>query len=45
MTREHMATLFHAATLQGMTTLLQDGIYKTLLGWTDFLQVCAVASK
>jgi hypothetical protein len=29
----------------GMTTLLQDGVFKVLDGLTDFTQVKAVASK
>ena len=37
--------LLHAASQQGMTTLLQDGIHKILQGWTDFNQVRAVALK
>jgi len=30
---------------QGMTTLVQDGVMKTIQGWTDYKQVKAVAMK
>jgi len=30
---------------QGMTTLIQDGIFKILQGWTDYTQVKAVAMR
>jgi type II secretory ATPase GspE/PulE/Tfp pilus assembly ATPase PilB-like protein len=33
------------ATEEGMTTLLQDGIYKTIQGVTDFKQVRRVCIK
>jgi type II secretory ATPase GspE/PulE/Tfp pilus assembly ATPase PilB-like protein len=34
-----------AARAEGMTTLVQDGILKSLQGLTDFRQVKAVAIK
>lgn len=43
--REQSQELFHTATTQGMTTLVQDGILKVLEGWTDYNQVKAVASR
>ena len=44
-TRSQAKELFHTATTQGMTTLIQDGILKVLQGWTDYNQVKAVASR
>jgi type II secretory ATPase GspE/PulE/Tfp pilus assembly ATPase PilB-like protein len=44
-TRSQPKELFHTATTQGMTTLIQDGILKVLQGWTDYNQVKAVASR
>jgi type II secretory ATPase GspE/PulE/Tfp pilus assembly ATPase PilB-like protein len=43
--RVTVAELFSLAVNEGMTTLLQDGIAKTLAGWIDFKQVKAVAMK
>jgi type II secretory ATPase GspE/PulE/Tfp pilus assembly ATPase PilB-like protein len=37
--------LLKIARLQGMTTLVQDGVAKVIQGWTDFKQVKAVAIK
>jgi type II secretory ATPase GspE/PulE/Tfp pilus assembly ATPase PilB-like protein len=37
--------LLKVAVVQGMTTLVQDGILKTLQGWTDYNQVKAVAMR
>ena len=43
--RAKVPELFKAAATQGMTTLVQDGILKTLQGWTDYNQVKAVAMR
>jgi type II secretory ATPase GspE/PulE/Tfp pilus assembly ATPase PilB-like protein len=43
--RASVAELQKLATAQGMTSLLQDGILKCLLGLTDYNQVRAVALK
>ncbi len=43
--RVTVAELFSLAVNEGMTTLLQDGIAKTLAGSIDFKQVKAVAMK
>jgi type II secretory ATPase GspE/PulE/Tfp pilus assembly ATPase PilB-like protein len=43
--RASVAELQKLATDQGMTSLLQDGILKCLLGLTDYNQVRAVAIK
>ena len=40
-----VAEMFKVAVEQGMTTLLQDGIMKSIQGWTDYQQVKAVAIK
>ena len=37
--------LFKVAVEQGMMTLLQDGIIKSIQGWTDYKQVKSVAMK
>src|SRR5262249_25114879 len=37
--------LFTVAVAQGMCTLVQDGILKSLQGWTDYSQVKAVAMR
>jgi len=37
--------MLHAAIQEGMTTLMQDGVQKTLLGQTTFKEVKAVAIK
>jgi len=37
--------LFKVAVEQGMTTLLQDGIIKSIQGWTDYRHVKSVAMK
>ncbi|MCH7569236.1 MAG: GspE/PulE family protein, partial [Deltaproteobacteria bacterium] len=37
--------LFKVAVEQGMATLLQDGVLKSIQGWTDYKQVKAVAMK
>jgi len=37
--------LLQVAISQGMTTLVQDGILKSLQGWTDYKQVQAVAMR
>jgi type II secretory ATPase GspE/PulE/Tfp pilus assembly ATPase PilB-like protein len=44
-TRAKMEDLRAQAMKDGMTTLMQDGIRKTLLGMTDFLQVRKVCIK
>jgi type II secretory ATPase GspE/PulE/Tfp pilus assembly ATPase PilB-like protein len=41
--RASVAELSRVAMAQGMMTLLQDGIFKVLQGWTDYSQVRAVA--
>ncbi len=41
--RASVAELSRVAMAQGMTTLLQDGVFKVLQGWTDYNQVRAVA--
>jgi type II secretory ATPase GspE/PulE/Tfp pilus assembly ATPase PilB-like protein len=43
--REPIEELRKQAVRDGMTTLLQDGIQKVLLGVTDFKQVRAVCIK
>ncbi|HEU5320356.1 MAG TPA: ATPase, T2SS/T4P/T4SS family, partial [Methylomirabilota bacterium] len=43
--RARVADMLRAAQAEGMTTLVQDGIAKTLDGLTDFRQVKAVAVK
>ena len=45
LSRATVADIFEAAMPHGFTTLLQDGIHKTLEGWTDYSQVRAVALK
>ena len=40
-----MAEMLKQAKKDGMLTLVQDGIIKTIQGHTDFLQVKAVAMK
>ena len=40
-----VAEMFKVAVEQGMITLLQDGIMKSIQGWTDYQQVKAVAIK
>ncbi len=44
-TKARVAELFACAKQEGMTTLVQDGILKSLSGLTDFKQVKAVAIK
>ncbi|HEV8717267.1 MAG TPA: GspE/PulE family protein [Candidatus Binatia bacterium] len=44
-TRATVPELLKVAIVQGMTTLVQDGILKTLQGWTDYNQVKAVAMR
>jgi type II secretory ATPase GspE/PulE/Tfp pilus assembly ATPase PilB-like protein len=44
-TRAKMEDLREQAMKDGMTTLMQDGIRKTLLGMTDFMQVRKVCIK
>jgi type II secretory ATPase GspE/PulE/Tfp pilus assembly ATPase PilB-like protein len=44
-TKARVAEIFAEAKSEGMTTLVQDGILKTLAGLTDFRQVKAVAIK
>jgi type II secretory ATPase GspE/PulE/Tfp pilus assembly ATPase PilB-like protein len=44
-TRATAATLLDAARAEGMTTLMQDGVFKILRGWTDYNQVKAVAMR
>ncbi|MGE0824062.1 MAG: GspE/PulE family protein [Candidatus Binatia bacterium] len=43
--RAPVAELLTVAIAQGMTTLVQDGVIKTLQGWTDYKQVQAVAMR
>ena len=43
--RATVAELLRVAVEQGMTTLVQDGIVKSLQGWTDYKQVKAVATR
>jgi type II secretory ATPase GspE/PulE/Tfp pilus assembly ATPase PilB-like protein len=43
--RAQVLELLKVAVAQGMTTLVQDGIRKTLDGWTDYKQVQAVAMR
>jgi type II secretory ATPase GspE/PulE/Tfp pilus assembly ATPase PilB-like protein len=44
-TRATVAEMLRAAMTQGMTTLVQDGIIKSIRGWTDYNQVKAVAMR
>jgi type II secretory ATPase GspE/PulE/Tfp pilus assembly ATPase PilB-like protein len=44
-TRARVTDIVQAARLDGMTTLVQDGVQKALRGLTDLAQVKAVASK
>ena len=44
-TRARVAEMFVQAKAEGMTTLVQDGVLKSLAGLTDFRQVKAVAIK
>jgi type II secretory ATPase GspE/PulE/Tfp pilus assembly ATPase PilB-like protein len=44
-TRARVTEIVQAARLDGMTTLVQDGVQKALRGITDLAQVKAVASK
>ena len=44
-TRGRVAEMFAQARAEGMTTLVQDGVLKTLAGVTDLRQVKAVAMK
>jgi len=43
--RATVDNLFKVAVEQGMATLLQDGVLKSIQGWTDYKQVKAVAMK
>ncbi|MBU2054336.1 MAG: GspE/PulE family protein [Proteobacteria bacterium] len=43
--RETVEVLRNTAMAEGMTTLLQDGIYKSIQGFTDFKQVRRVCIK
>ena len=43
--RATVPELLKVAAAQGMTTLVQDGILKSLQGWTDYNQVKAVAMR
>jgi type II secretory ATPase GspE/PulE/Tfp pilus assembly ATPase PilB-like protein len=43
--RAPVSEILTVALTQGMTTLVQDGIMKTLQGWTDYKQVQAVAMR
>jgi len=43
--RASVAEMLKQAKKDGMSTLVQDGIVKTLQGWTDYKQVKAVAMK
>jgi type II secretory ATPase GspE/PulE/Tfp pilus assembly ATPase PilB-like protein len=43
--RATVPELLKVAVAQGMTTLVQDGILKTIQGWTDYNQVKAVAMR
>jgi len=44
-TKARVAEMLEMAKVEGMTTLVQDGVLKTLTGMTDFRQVKAVAIK
>jgi len=44
-TRATVPELLKVAVTQGMTTLVQDGILKSIQGWTDYNQVKAVAMR
>ena len=44
-TKARVAEMLEMAKTEGMTTLVQDGVLKTLTGLTDFRQVKAVAIK
>jgi type II secretory ATPase GspE/PulE/Tfp pilus assembly ATPase PilB-like protein len=44
-TRARVAEMLAQAKAEGMTTLVQDGVLKTISGLTDFRQVKAVAIK
>ena len=44
-TQATVTDISQVAIQQGLTTLLQDGVHKTLEGWTDYNQVRAVALK
>jgi type II secretory ATPase GspE/PulE/Tfp pilus assembly ATPase PilB-like protein len=44
-TRARVAEILQVARLEGMTTLVQDGVLKSLDGVTDYRQVKAVAIK
>lgn len=44
-TRATVTEMLKVAREQGMTTLVQDGIIKSIQGWTDYTQVKAVAMK
>jgi type II secretory ATPase GspE/PulE/Tfp pilus assembly ATPase PilB-like protein len=44
-TKARVADIFAQARAEGMTTLVQDGILKSLAGLTDYRQVKAVAIK
>lgn len=44
-TKARTEEMVHAAIEEGMTTLMQDGVQKTLLGHTTFKEVKAVAIK
>jgi len=43
--KARVAEMLEMARHEGMTTLVQDGVLKTLAGLTDFRQVKAVAIK
>ena len=43
--KARVAEMLEQAKAEGMTTLVQDGVMKTLGGLTDFRQVKAVAIK
>jgi type II secretory ATPase GspE/PulE/Tfp pilus assembly ATPase PilB-like protein len=43
--RAPVSEILTVAVTLGMTTLVQDGIMKTLQGWTDYKQVQAVAMR
>jgi type II secretory ATPase GspE/PulE/Tfp pilus assembly ATPase PilB-like protein len=43
--RESVEVIRAQSMTEGMTTLLQDGIYKSLKGFTDFKQVRRVCIK
>jgi type II secretory ATPase GspE/PulE/Tfp pilus assembly ATPase PilB-like protein len=43
--RATAATLLQSGFMNGMTTLMQDGMLKALQGWTDYNQVKAVAMR